>query len=259
MNDLATPLLANLCLMVALWLLSVARHDASLVDLAWPLMFVLAAWIWFLPSAAGALQWLVLALVMAWGLRLHTHLAWRNLGHGEDRRYQALRERYSPGFWWKSLFLVFLLQGVLAWVASLVIFAALRADIGLGPVAVLGLALALAGLLMEALADWQLSRFKADPDNAGKVMDRGLWRYSRHPNYFGDCLVWWGLTLVALAAGHWWALVSPLLMTVLLLKVSGVALLESDIGERRPEYARYIQRTPAFVPGRPRPDIDPAN
>ncbi|MFA5548444.1 MAG: DUF1295 domain-containing protein [Porticoccaceae bacterium] len=246
------PLAANLCLLAALWLLSLVRRDASLVDLVWPLMFVLAAWIWFDPRHAGALQWLVLGLVMAWGLRLHIHLARRNLGHGEDRRYQAMRRRHSPGFWWKSLFMVFALQGVLAWLASLVILGALASPRGLGAVELAGLAVALAGFLWEAVADWQLSRFRADPAKTGRVMDRGLWRYSRHPNYFGDCLFWWGLAVVALAAGQWWALVSPLLMTVLLVKVSGVSLLESDIAERRPAYRDYIRRTPAFIPGLPR-------
>ena len=246
------PLVANLCMLAALWLLSLARRDASLVDLLWPLMFVLASWIWFEPRDAGALQWWVLALVMAWGLRLHIHLARRNLGHGEDRRYRAMRQRHDPGFWWKSLFMVFLLQGVLAWVASLVILGALASPRGLGAIELAGLALALAGLVFEAVADWQLSVFKAGRENAGRVMDRGLWRYSRHPNYFGDCLFWWGLALIAVAAGHGWALVSPLLMTVLLVKVSGVSLLESDIAERRPAYRDYIRRTPAFIPGLPR-------
>src|SRR5690606_14087259 len=158
------------------------------------------------------------------------------------------RRSHSPGFWWKSFIMVFLLQGVLAWLASLVILAALASPRGLGVVELAGLAIALAGFLWEAVADWQLSRFKANPANAGRVMDLGLWRYSRHPNYFGDCLFWWGLALIALAAGHVWALVSPLLMTLLLVKVSGVSLLESDIAERRPAYRDYIRRTPAFIP-----------
>lgn len=258
MTELLMPLFANLCLLTVLWVFSVVRRDASLVDLVWPLMFVLAAWIWFSPASAGALQWLVLALVMAWGLRLHVHLAWRNIGHGEDRRYQAMRQRNSPGFWWKSFFLVFLLQGVLAWLASLVILGAIQPGGRLGVIEVAGLLAALAGLLFEAVGDWQLAVFKGDPANRGKVMDKGLWRYSRHPNYFGDCLFWWGMAVVAVAAGHWWALISPVLMTVLLLKVSGVSLLESDIAERRPEYVDYIRRTPAFVPGWPRSaDVDP--
>lgn len=252
MTDLLMPLAANLVLASGLWLLSLYRRDASLVDLIWPLMFVLAAWIWFEPVRATPLHWIVLALVMAWGLRLHVYLVWRNMGRGEDRRYQAIRERNSPGFWWKSYFIVFVLQAVLALIASLGIYGALISATQLNAVVVIGLAIALAGFVFETVGDWQLAAFKSDKDNGGKVMDQGLWRYTRHPNYFGDCCFWWGIAIVALAAGHWWALVSPLLMTVLLLKVSGVSLLESDIAERRPQYREYIERTSAFIPWKPR-------
>ncbi|KJS05682.1 MAG: hypothetical protein VR73_11940 [Gammaproteobacteria bacterium BRH_c0] len=256
MTELLVPLGANLVFASGLWLLSIYRRDAGLVDLIWPLMFVLAAWIWFEPAVATSLHWIVLALVMAWGLRLHLHLAWRNLGKEEDRRYQVIRERNSPGFWWKSYFIVFVLQAVLAWVASLGIYGALLSLGSLDVVTVVGLAIALTGFVFEAVGDWQLAAFKSDKANAGKVMDSGLWRYTRHPNYFGDCCFWWGIAMVALAGGHWWALVSPLLMTVLLLKVSGVSLLESDIAERRPQYREYIQRTSAFIPWKPRPAAD---
>src|SRR5690606_36795484 len=171
-----------------------------------------------------------------------------NLGHGEDRRYQAMRRRHSPGFWWKSLFMVIAHQGVMAWLASLVILGALASPRGLGAVELAGLAVALAGFLGEAVADWHLSRFRADPANTGRVMDRGLWRYSHHPNYFGDLLFWWVLAVVDLAAGQWWALMSPVLLTMRLVNVSGVSLPESDIPERRPAYRDYIRRTPAFNP-----------
>jgi steroid 5-alpha reductase family enzyme len=136
---------------------------------------------------------------------------------------------------------------------SLPFLALTRGPEGFGLLAILGAALAAFGIVFEAVADWQLERFKKGSRNHGRVLDTGLWRYSRHPNYFGECCVWWGFGLMALGTGAWWALASPLLMTVLLLKVSGVTLLERDIGERRPEYARYVRETNAFLPGPPRP------
>jgi steroid 5-alpha reductase family enzyme len=247
MNDLLQVLLANIVLTSLVWLLATWRRDVSLIDLVWPLLFVLAAWIWFDPATTNLSHWLVLLLVMAWGARLHIHLARRNLGHGEDRRYQEIRANHSPGFWWKSYFIVFLLQGVLAWIASLAIYGALTSAQSNPWFAFPGLLLALGGLVYEAVADRQLERFKAAPESAGQVMDTGLWRLSRHPNYFGECCFWWGIYIAALPTG-WWTLVAPLLVTLLLLRVSGVSLLEKDIGERRPAYRRYIQDTPAFVP-----------
>jgi steroid 5-alpha reductase family enzyme len=144
---------------------------------------------------------------------------------------------------------VFVLQAVLAWIISLPLFGAAMGSGALGPLDVLGAALWLVGLVFEAGGDWQLSRFKADPANRGKVMDRGLWRWTRHPNYFGDFCVWWGFYAIALSAGAWWSVLGPLLMSVLLMRVSGVTLLEQDIGERRPAYADYIRSTNAFFPG----------
>jgi steroid 5-alpha reductase family enzyme len=203
----------------------------------------------------------LLVLVLAWGLRLCAYITARNWGHGEDRRYQAIRARNEPHFGLKSLVLVFALQTVLAWIVSMPTLAALVGDRPLGALDALGIAVALVGLLCEAIGDAQMSAFKADPANQGQVMDRGLWRFTRHPNYFGEACFWWGVWLVALGAGGvaaLWTVVSPLLMTTLLLKVSGVALLEKDIGERRPAYRHYIARTNAFVPGPPRRSKDAA-
>ncbi len=197
---------------------------------------------------------LVLVLVTVWGLRLAIYLGRRNFGHEEDRRYQKIRRRNEPGFAWKSLYLVFGLQAVLAWVISLPLLGAIAGDASpLGWLDYAGAALCLVGLYFEAVGDWQLTRFKANPANAGQVMDQGLWGLTRHPNYFGDFCVWWGFGLLALAAGAWWSLVGPALMSVLLLRVSGVTLLERDIGKRRPGYAEYIRRTNAFFPGPRRP------
>jgi steroid 5-alpha reductase family enzyme len=174
----------------------------------------------------------------------------RNHGQPEDRRYQKIRANNEP-FWIKSLYIVFGFQALLAWVVALPFMAITHEVSGLVALEWAGILLAAFGLAFESIADWQLERFRKGGDSQARVLDSGLWRYSRHPNYFGECCVWWGFGLVALAGGAWWALASPALMTVLLLKVSGVALLERDIGERRPGYARYVRATNAFLPGRP--------
>ncbi len=244
---------ALLVLMVLAWLLSLARGNAGIVDSFWSLAFLLAAMVYFLClTAPGPRAGLVLGLVTIWALRLFLHISWRNWGEPEDRRYQAIRARNQPHFELKSLYLVFGLQGLLAWLISLPLLAAMASQTPLGWLDALGVALWLAGMVFEAGGDWQLARFKADPDNRGKVMDRGLWRYTRHPNYFGDFCIWWGFFLLALAGGGWWSILSPLLMSLFLLKVSGVALLESDIGERRLGYRDYVRRTNAFFPGPPK-------
>jgi len=238
---------------VACWLLSLAKRDVSIVDSLWPLMFLAGSLVYALAApAAGLRTVLIVALATIWALRLFAHITWRNWGEGEDRRYQAIRERNEPGFALKSLYLVFLLQAVLAWLVSLPLLGAANSSTALGVLDYLGVALWGVGFYFEAAGDWQLARFKRDPANHGKVMQQGLWRYTRHPNYFGDFCVWWGFCLIALGAGAWWSVIGPAIMTLLLMKISGVALLESDIVERRPEYQRYMERTNAFFPGRPR-------
>jgi steroid 5-alpha reductase family enzyme len=244
---------------LATWGISLLRRDVSIVDSLWAVMIALGGWAYYLTAdPIGPREGLVLGLASLWALRLSGHITWRNWGHGEDRRYQAIRARNQPHFELKSLHLVFGLQAVLAWIVAWPLMAALAGDAPLGWLDGLGAVLWLFGIGYEAVADWQLARFKADPANAGRVMDRGLWRYSRHPNYFGEACVWWSAGLVAVAAGGAWTLVSPLLMIVLLLKVSGVALLEQDIGERRPAYRDYIARTSAFIPWPPRRGRHPA-
>jgi steroid 5-alpha reductase family enzyme len=231
------------------WAASLARRDVSLVDRVWSLLIALP----FVTYAAvlpwGGTRTTVLAMLLAaWAVRLAAYVSWRNWGHGEDRRYRAIRARNEPNFALKSVYLIFLLQALLAWLVSLPLLAALaypRAGSGLDAA---GAVLALVGIVFETVGDQQLARFKADPAQRGEVMDRGLWRYTRHPNYFGEFCVWWGFFAMALPGG-WWSIVSPLVMSVLLLKVSGVGLLEKDIGERRPGYRDYIRRTNAFFPG----------
>jgi steroid 5-alpha reductase family enzyme len=235
------------------WSVSVPLHNVSIVDSLWSLKFLAVGATWAAASPAGGPRRpLVLVLLAVWALRLAIHITWRNRGHGEDRRYEAIRRNNEPGFAWKSLYIVFGLQALLAWIIALPLVPALSSAAPLGALDALAALAWLTGLACEAGGDWQLARFKADPANAGRVMDRGLWRYTRHPNYFGDFCVWWGFGLFGLAAGGWWGLVGPLLMSVMLLRVSGVTLLEKDIAERRPAYADYIRRTNAFFPGRPR-------
>ena len=236
------------------WIASVARHDVSIVDSLWGVLFLLAAGTFAaLGPAPTPRTWLMLALVGAWSLRLSVYITLRNHGHGEDRRYQQIRQRNEPHFAFKSLYLVFLLQAVLASVVSLPLLGVALGRVEFGVLDNAGVALWVLGMVFEVGGDWQLARFKADPGNRGRVMDRGLWAFTRHPNYFGEFCIWWGFYLLAVAAGAWWSVPGPLLMSLLLLRVSGVALLEKDIGERRPQYAEYVRRTNAFFPGPRRP------
>jgi len=235
------------------WAVSIAKRDVSIVDSAWGFLVLAPALVIvaMLPHS-GPRASVVLTLAVVWALRLSLHIAWRHRGQPEDRRYQAIRTRNEPHFAWKSLYLVFGLQALLAWIVAAPLMATVASLAPWNALDALGLALAVFGLLFETVADAQLSRFRADARNRGQVMDRGLWRFSRHPNYFGEFCVWWGLWLVAVAAGAWWTVLSPLLMSVLLIKVSGVPLLEEDLRRHRPGYAIYVRRTSAFVPGRVR-------
>jgi steroid 5-alpha reductase family enzyme len=238
----------------AFWLVSLAKNDVSIVDSLWSLMFLLiAGFCFFADGGAGSARaGLVLGLVAVWSLRLSGYITLRNHGQPEDYRYQQIRERNQPNFRFKSLYLVFWLQAALAWLIAMPLAVAVFSDSPLGWLDLAAFALWMIGMTFEVGGDTQLAAFKRDPSNKGKVLDTGLWRYTRHPNYFGEFTLWWGYWLFAVAAGGWWTLASPLLMSFLLLKVSGVALLEKDIGERRPKYADYIRRTNAFFPGPPR-------
>lgn len=237
------------------WVLSLAKKDAGIIDIFWGLGFVLVAWIGFFNTAGFmARKVLVVGLVTAWGVRLALHIFVRSLGKGEDYRYREMRDKRPGYFWIWSLFGVFWLQALILWFVSAPILAAQYAA---GPARwtwldVIGAVVFFTGFLFESVGDWQLARFKSAPGNQGGVMNTGLWRYTRHPNYFGDALVWWGLLLIALSTGAWWTVVSPLVMTFLLMKVSGVALLEKSLAEKKPEYRDYVLRTNAFFPGRPR-------
>jgi steroid 5-alpha reductase family enzyme len=259
MSELAETLVLTLVTLIAamlgLWLVASRRRDVSVVDIFWGCGFAVVAWLACWWNAATEPRPILLAvLTSVWGLRLSVHLARRNWGRPEDRRYAAMRQRHGDAFPWISLWTVFFLQAILLWFVSmpLQVAAAESAPNNWNTLDAVGIALWTLGFLFESVGDWQLARFKSQPENAGRVMDRGLWRFTRHPNYFGDFCVWWGLYLVAAAGGAAWTVASPILMSVLLLRVSGVTLLESTIVERRPEYAAYQARTNAFFPGPPR-------
>ena len=248
------PLLLSFSVLMALvfllWLLSLALKNASIVDIFWGLGFVVVAWICYFNTVGfEPRKTLITTLVTIWGLRLSIYLYWRNHGKGEDYRYQSLRQRIGKNFPVISLFVVFIFQGLLIWLVSLPIQAA---QSSLEPnhftaFDVVGVIFWAIGLTFEAVGDWQLATFKDNPNNQGKVMDRGLWKYTRHPNYFGDALLWWGIFLFALPDG-WWTIISPMVMTTLLMKISGVALLEKTLVKTKPQYAEYIRRTNAFLP-----------
>jgi steroid 5-alpha reductase family enzyme len=226
--------LAVLGYMTILWAVSLIRKDASIVDIFWGLGFVLVTAVYFrLASGFAPRKFLLLALVAIWGARLTIHIMSRNLGKGEDRRYQAFRSanpRTTP-----------LLAAQTSTLPDrLTVF-----DVA-------GVALWAAGLLFEAVGDWQLARFRSDPDNNGKVLQTGLWRYSRHPNYFGEALLWWGYYFITFGVGGYWTIYSPVLMTMLLLRVSGVTLLEKSLTTSKPGYSEYVRTTSAFIPWFPR-------
>jgi steroid 5-alpha reductase family enzyme len=242
--------MALLLVAVLFWVVSLWRNDVSTVDSLWSIMFLLSALVYTaFADVNGPRGMLVLVLTGLWAVRLSAYISWRNHGQPEDYRYQRIRANNEPGFRYKSLYIVFVLQALLAWVISLPLLAAISGQTAIGFLDYAGASLWAVGMFFEAIGDWQLSRFKRDPDNAGGVMSSGLWKITRHPNYFGNFTLWWGFYLIALSVGAWWTVIAPLLMTFLLLKVSGVALLEKDIAERRPRYEEYIRRTNAFFPG----------
>ena len=259
MSDFSVFVLPNLALvigcMLVLWLISLPTRNASIVDPFWGTGFVIVTWSSFLRAGPATTRGaIVLALVTIWGLRLSIYLLVRNLPHGEDSRYTAMRKAYGPKFRWVSLFTVFLFQGVLLWVLSSPLALAERdRATPLGVVDFVGIGCWVVGFAFEAIGDAQLRAFKKDPASKGKVMDRGLWRFTRHPNYFGEALLGWGYGLLAFSApGGPFTLLAPAAMTFLLLKISGVALLEKTIVERRPGYREYIEKTSAFVPWPPK-------
>jgi len=236
-----------------LWIASVILKNTSIIDIFWGPGFVIGAWLyaWWAPGHTSR-ETLALILVTVWGLRLGGYLLWRNAGKGEDFRYQKFRKDAGQNYWWRSLFTVFWLQASMIAVISLP-FLVMSATPGQGSIGIIdGIALLLwiVGFAFEAGGDWQLARFRSNTANRGKVMNRGFWRFTRHPNYFGDAMQWWAYGLLAIASGAhgWWAVIGPLMMTFLLMRVSGVTLLEKTLTKSKPQYEAYIKSTPAFFP-----------
>ncbi len=257
--NLAATASALLACVLVLWVISIRIADMSIIDIFWGPAFGVVALVGFALSAdagAGPRRVLVTVLTVAWAARLGGYLWWRNHGKGEDPRYTAaFRKRFAQGLHWHTLRKVFLLQGSLIWLISMPVQIAqfLARPASLGIPAFFGAALWLLGFLFEAVSDSQLARFKADPANRGQVMDRGLWRYTRHPNYFGNACLWWGLWLIA--CDSWLGLptiFAPILMTHFLLNVTGKRLLERRLTRSRPEYADYVARTSGFFPWPPK-------
>jgi len=241
-------------MMTALWPLSIRLKDVSIIDILWAPAFAVIAWACAgLASALDTRTRIVLGLVTVWAIRLGSHVwqRWRRLGH-EDYRYAEIRRKRGPNFPLTSLVWIFWLQAFLLWVISWPMQAGIGNGSLLNAVDGIGIALSAAGLVIEAVADMQLTRFRADPANSGRVLDTGLWAWSRHPNYFGDFLLWWGIYVIAMAAGApWWTAFGPVVMSALLIHYSGAGLMEDTIGQRRPGYADYVRRTSLFVPWPP--------
>ncbi len=244
----------TLVLMTVLWIASLLLQDSSIVDIFWGVGFVFLNTIYFYLSDGYLIRKiLILSIVAIWGIRLSVHIYLRNHGKGEDFRYQVWRKENGKNWWWISYFKVFLLQGILLWVISTPLMAAqFYGSKDLKFTDYLGILFWLIGFFFEAVGDYELIKFKQDASNKGKVLRTGLWRYTRHPNYFGDAAVWWGYYLIAVAAGGWWSIFAPVIMTGLLVKVSGAALLEKSLKDKKPEYRDYIEKTPAFIPWFPK-------
>lgn len=257
MPPVLAGLTAFLIFFSVLWLVSLKLRDSSIADIFWGPGFVLSS-IAYLQTTNGfpARSSLVTVLLSIWGLRLALHIGRRNIGRGEDFRYRAWREQYGKQWWWVSYFKVFLLQAAIAWVVSLPVFYAMRAvepaQVTLWDVA--GVVLFAIGFLFEAIGDEQLRRFRQDRSNDGAVLQSGLWRYTRHPNYFGEAVLWWGLGVIGAGTpGGVVGLIGPAVITFLLIRVSGVAMLERTLSRTKAGYAEYSERTPAFLPWLPKP------
>ena len=243
-------------MMSILWIISVIIKNVSIVDLFWGFGFVLTNVFYFISTdGLGLRKVILLILVSIWGFRLTGYLSWRNIGKGEDYRYKQFRRKYGENrYWWISFFQTFLLQGILMWLISAPLLGAQYhgQEKSPGILDYAGIAFWITGFIFETIGDYQLARFKADPSNKGKVLSSGLWRYTRHPNYFGDSAVWWGYGFLCLGAGSIWPVLGSILMTALIIKVSGVALLEKNLVDKKPEYREYVENTSAFIPWFPK-------
>ncbi|MBD3169790.1 MAG: DUF1295 domain-containing protein [candidate division Zixibacteria bacterium] len=233
------------------WVVSIIKKDTSVVDIFWGAGFVVAAAVYFiLTDGYLPRKLLILILVAIWGLRLSIYIGIRNHGKPEDPRYTSMREKHGNSWPVRSLFTVFILQGILMWIISIPL---LTAQLPVTPpylywLDYLGIIFWVIGFYFEAVGDYQLYRFKQDPRNSNKVLSNGLWGLTRHPNYFGEFAMWWGYGLIAITGGYYWVLLSPLIMSILVMKFSGVGLLEKNLKEKKPGYREYIETTSVFFP-----------
>lgn len=243
-------------MMTSLWIISIALRNVSIVDLFWGLGFAVISVFYFLKSDGyEPRKILILVLTAIWGLRLSVYLSFRNIGKGEDFRYAGFRKKYGEKrYWWISFFQTFMLQGLLMWLISAPLLGAqyYGHDKILGILDFTGMIFWIIGFSFEAGGDYQLAAFRANPENKGKVLDKGFWRYTRHPNYFGDSSVWWGYGFICLGAGSYFPVLGSVLMTLLIIKVSGVALLEKSLADQKPQYREYIKKTSSFIPWFPK-------
>ena len=248
--------LSVMILMTALWLISIPLKNVSIVDIFWGVGYLVANTAYLLLSGdIFTRKWMVFVLVSLWGLRLSLYLFYRNYGKGEDFRYQEFRKHFGAHrYWWFSFFQVFLLQGSLIAVVSLPLLGVntFTKSNELNILDYIAIIVFIIGFFFEAVGDYQLSRFKNNPDNNGKVLNTGLWRYTRHPNYFGDAAVWWSFGLFSLASGAYWHIAGSLIMTYLIIKISGVSLLERSLKDTKPKYRDYVAKTSAFFPWFPK-------
>ena len=240
-------------LALAMWLIAVRINDPSFIDTCWGAGFVVVAWVSFaLTDGSSARRLVLVAIASVWGLRLAGYLFWRWRRNGPDARYVAML-KHAPNPKMFMLTKVFLLQSVLLLIVSTPLQLGQTYDSGVNASTIAGIVLAAVGIAFESTGDFQLVAFKAKPGNKGKVMDRGLWRYTRHPNYFGDFCVWWGIFLVSLVNGvTLLGLVGPVIMSILLMRYSGVGPLEKQMHRTKPQYKDYVARTSGFFPRPPR-------
>jgi len=243
-------------MMTTLWIISIIIKNVSIVDMFWGFGFVLTCGFYLYSSNDFSVYKILITILVAlWGLRLSIYLAWRNIGKGEDFRYKQFRKDYGENrYWWISFFQTFLLQGVLMWIISLPLLGALyyQNSVGLNIFHFIGIFFWIIGITFEAGGDFQLARFKSNPENKGKVLNTGFWKFTRHPNYFGDASVWWAYGFFCIANGSYIPVIGSIIMTLLIIKVSGVALLEKSLKEKKPEYAEYIRKTSSFIPWFPK-------
>jgi len=230
------------------WLISLKKNNVTHVDIMWSLFFVLNTIYFYMTFPPSLRSTFVVILVLIWGLRLSTYLTIRNWNKPEDARYLKIRQNNEPNFKYKSAYIIFGLQSVLAWIVGSILLIAIENNQPLTWLDILGFSLTLFGIAYESIADYQLMQFKNDIKNRGKLLQSGLWKFSRHPNYFGELLVWWGFFITTLATGIHFNLIAPLLMTFLILKFSGVTLLEANLIKKLDGYNNYKKKVNTLIP-----------